>query len=106
MEVAEGVAACEPRGQCDGLTAVRRVEEEVVAAVAGDAPAAVVELHVVEAAQQDAAVDIGAAAFGVWVDVVCLAIGRGAVAADPAASTVADGESEALLRRVEASLPA
>ena len=78
------------------------MEHEVLMTLARDAPAAVMELHVVPAAQQNASIDVGAAALGVGVDVVRLAVRRGSVASAPAAPAVASGERDALLRREQA----
>ena len=64
------------------------------------------QLHVMEAAEQDSAVDVGApVAASPFVDVVSLAEGRGAVAADPSAPAVADRECDALLRGEQPVLP-
>lgn len=48
----------------------RRHEDERAESVADDAPPIVVKLHVVEPAQQDPAIDVGAAAVGDVVDVM------------------------------------
>ena len=63
------------------------MEHELALALSRDAPPVMVEVHVMKAAQKDASIDVGATAFGVRVDVVRLAVGRGAIAAgDPAAA--------------------
>ena len=66
-------------------------------AVAGDAPAVVVQQHVVEPAEQAAAVDVGAAVvFDEVVAVVRFAVRRGALAAGPQTAAVTGGERDAL----------
>ena len=62
LEIAEGVATRESPGKGDRRPSAGRMEEEVVGAVTGDSPSAVVQLHVVEAAEQDASVDVGPSA--------------------------------------------
>jgi hypothetical protein len=99
LEVAERVSAFEALSQDRGCGVwVGGVEDEGSGAVPGDPPSVVVEVHVVEAAEQDAAVDVGCAAFGVGVDVVGFAVCGGFVAAGPSAAAVALGEGEALFR--------
>ena len=98
-EVAEGVAAGEAWYERERWGVVGWMKEEISLAVASDAPSAVVELHVVEAAQQDAAVDVGLALISVpVVDVVGFAVRRRPIATGPAAAAVADREGDALLR--------
>src|SRR5687768_7427728 len=80
------------------------MKHEVVLAVAGDAPLAVMELHMVPTTEQDAAVDVGAAAFAVRIDVMRFAVGGRSIAVPPPAPAVADGESNALFRREKACL--
>ena len=99
IEICPGVAEREARRKSDGIAATgRRMEDEVFATLAGDAPAAVMELHVVPAAEQDAAIDVGASALGVGIDVMRLAVRSGPIATAPAATTVTGGERDALLR--------
>lgn len=86
----------------DRITATGRwMQEKVAKAVAGDLPPAMMQLHVVVSAQQDSAVDVGAPAIDVVVDVVGFAVRRGPVAPSPAASAVANRECDSLLRREE-----
>lgn len=79
-------------------------EDERAESVANDAPAVVVKLHVVEAAQQDAAIDVSATASCDVVDVVRFAVGGGHRASDSGAPAVADRERKLLLRAEEALL--
>ena len=72
------------------------MEDEVIPAIAGDTPDVVVEVHVMEPAEQDASVDVGATALRVGIDVVGLAVGSGAIAAGDAAPAVADSQGETL----------
>ena len=62
------------------------------------------KLHVVEPAQQDAAVDVGAAAACDVVDVMRFAVRSGHRASDSGAASVADRERKLLLRAEEALL--
>jgi len=74
LEVADGVAVGESGGEGEGWL-VGDVEDEVFFAFAGDAPVVVVEVHVVEVAEEDAAVDVGVAVVACpLVDVVCFAV--------------------------------
>lgn len=83
------------------------MQHEVIPAVAGDAPPMMVKIHVVEPAEQDAAIDVGSAAVGCpLVDVVRLAVWGRTVAAVPRASTIAQGEPEALGGSEQAMLTA
>src|SRR5690606_42047597 len=83
------------------------MENEVPVSFASDPPAAVMQCHVMEATQQDAAVDIRPALIALpFVDVMRLAVGRGAVTTSPATSTVSDGERDALSRREQPLFPA
>ncbi|WP_230668266.1 hypothetical protein [Microbacterium sp. MEC084] len=67
----------------------------------------VVQVHVMEPAEQDAPVDVGAARVGgPFVDVVGFAVGGGHAAAVPHASAVADGEGDALFRGEQPLFPA
>lgn len=85
-QVAPCVAAGESGGQRDGRAAVRRVKEEVALPFARDAPSAVVQLHVMEAAQQNASIDVGSALVAMpFIDVMRLAVRSGPVAAAPTA---------------------
>src|SRR5690606_7338241 len=87
--------------------AARRVQLEVASAFAGDAPASVMQLHVVISAEQDPAVDVGSTAVGMpLVDMVRLAIGGWTVASLPTAAAIAYGEGDALSRREQAVLAA
>lgn len=95
-EVAEVVSASHPRRQRGGWKS-GAVEDEVLLPLSRDPPAVVVQVHVVERAQQDGAVDIGAAAFRKRVDVMRLAIRCGSVARGDAASAIPDRERDALL---------
>lgn len=82
------------------------MQPEVLCADPCDAPAGVVELHVVVSAEQDSSVDVCSAFVGCpFVDVVCFAVGGGAVAAFPSAASVADGECDALPGREQSMLP-
>lgn len=79
------------------------MKDEVFLLVTGDPPAAMVQLHVMEPAQQDAAVDVGPPVIlDPLIEVVCFAEGRRPIAARPSASTVSDGERDALLGCEEA----
>ena len=73
------------------------MEDEVLLPVSRDSPAMVVKIHVVERTQQDAAVDVGAAALCIRIDVMRLAIRCGAVARGDAASAIPNRECDALL---------
>lgn len=56
------------------------------------------QVHVVERAEQDAPIDIGAAAVRIRVDVVRLAVRGGSVAVGDAASAITDRQRDALCR--------
>jgi hypothetical protein len=63
LEVTERVSAFQAWLQDGGFGGgVGGVEDERPGAVSADVPSVMVEVHVVEPAQQDAAVDIGSAA--------------------------------------------
>lgn len=70
-EVPEQVPQRESWRQVERL-ALAMVEHEVV--VPGDPPAAVVKLQMVESAQQDSSIEVGAPAIGPAVDVMGLAV--------------------------------
>ncbi|WP_363430132.1 hypothetical protein [Microbacterium sp. LWH3-1.2] len=72
------------------------MEDEIAFVLPRDAPAVVVQVHVVERAQQDAAVDVGAASVCKGIDVMRLAVRCGSVARGDAASAVADRERDPL----------
>jgi len=73
----------------------------------GDAPAAVVQFHVVETAEQDPAVDVSSAAVAVpFVDVMRLTVRGRSVASGPTAAAVAQGETDALRGREQPLLSA
>lgn len=82
------------------------MQHEIALVLARDAPSPVVQLAVMVAAEQDSAVDIGAALLGVpFVNVVCFAVRGGAIAASPPASAVTHRQGDALCRREQAMLP-
>jgi hypothetical protein len=82
------------------------MQDELALAVSRDAPAMVVQVHVMEAAEQDAAIDVGAATVCIRVDVMRLAVRGGTVAVGDPASAVTDRERDTLLSGVETSLAA
>src|SRR5690606_32227187 len=55
------VSQVQARRERDRFASVWRVEHELAQVGAGDTPAAVMQLHMVEAAEQDAAIDVRAA---------------------------------------------
>lgn len=76
---------------------IGRMQHERAVPSAADSPAAVVELEVMESAEQQPAIDVGAASVGSpMVDMVGFAVGGGAVAAVPTTAAVAHRESDAL----------
>lgn len=83
--------------------ACRWHENERAVAAADDLPSVVVQLHVMEPAEQYPAVDVGSAVVGGdVVDVVGLAVRRGHAASFGDASAVANGQRDPLLRREQA----
>lgn len=83
------------------------MKAELGESVATDSPAAMVKLHVVIPTEQDPPIDIGAPVIcRPLVDVVRLAVGRGAVAAPPAASAVTDRKRDPLARGEQTLLSA
>ena len=80
-----------------------RVQDERAFGTSRDPPAVVVQQHVMEPAEQHAAVDVGAAVvFDEVIAVVGLAVRRGALASGPDAAAVTRGERHPLPRGVEA----
>lgn len=67
------------------------MQDEVIGAVAGDPPAAVVQVHGVETTEKYPAVDVGTTTIAETVDVMGFAVRGGAVAISPSATAVADG---------------
>ena len=62
FDVGQHPAEREPRGQHERIAPSGwRVQDEVAEPFAGDAPTAVMQLHMVEPAEKDAAVDVGSA---------------------------------------------
>ena len=79
------------------------MEQKRTTPLAADAPPAIVQLHVVETAEQNTAVDVGATLVGMpLIDVVRFAVRRGPVAPDPATAAVSSGQRDPLPRSEEA----
>ncbi|MFA7499274.1 MAG: hypothetical protein WCY76_11400 [Leucobacter sp.] len=79
------------------------MEEKFAQVISRDSPSVVVELKMMESAEQNSAVNVGAAGVGYpFVDVVSFAVGGGAIAARPPAASVSNRECDALFCCVEA----
>lgn len=91
------IAVDEARAKLYRARIARRVQREITQPVACDAPSAVVQCHVVVAAEQDSSIDIGSPAMSSpLIDVVRFTIGGWSVTAAPAATAVSQRERHPL----------